>query len=461
MSRLKKLQDRQAGIVATMRQLSAVAETEDRDLTDDEKTQFSNLEQELSRCDAELKIEEAILSNEKKLTRTPTSFDNGQLTLPDQPPRKPDNPRQAITARPRYRGNLQSCGFDGADAEESAYRAGMWLRGVVFHDANALSYCREHCVGGLESLATSSAHNYSNTAGGVFVPDELSAAIIRLREQFGVFRQYARMWPMSSDTLTIPRSITDLTVYAVTQNSDTTASQATWDAVQLVAKEWACLTRLPRDLAEDAIVDLAMLLAQSMGYAFAKKEDEVGFTGDGTSAFHGCVGIVTKLTDGNHNAGVVTAATGNTSFETLSLTDFHNVCAKLPQYARANAKWCISSAGFCASMERLMYAAGGNTVSTIGGGTGPSFLGYPVVISQVLNSTLGSDPGGVACLFGDLSLAAAVGSRRDFRLDSNDSRYFEFRQIALQAVTRADFVTHDVGSNTVAGPVVCLKKAAS
>jgi HK97 family phage major capsid protein len=99
------------------------------------------------------------------------------------------------------------------------------------------------------------------------------------------------------------------------------------------------------------------------------------------------------IIDGTHSASVVNAATGNNTFGAdgtsgLDLSDFTNTVARLPIYARRNAKWYISPAGYGSSMLRLLMAAGGNNGADVAGGAGLQFLGFPVVLCHPLESRL-------------------------------------------------------------------------
>jgi HK97 family phage major capsid protein len=55
------------------------------------------------------------------------------------------------------------------------------------------------------------------------------------------------------------------------------------------------LTTVSNELNEDAFVNLADDVAGEIAYAFAKKEDECGFVGDGTSTYGGIEGVASKL----------------------------------------------------------------------------------------------------------------------------------------------------------------------
>lgn len=452
--RLKQLQNDRATIVKKMEEMEASLASDGRnDFTPDEDALFVELKNQLRSTKAAIEVAQAIQDAQKELAavtdqNAPTATQQAQLNGHQKP--KAEVPITAMRI-----GQLKA--FSGPDAELHAYQSGMFLKAALLGNSDAQEYCREH---GIQYLAHSSS---GMSTGGVLVPEVLLNTVIVLREQYGVFRRFAQVIPIGTESVVIPRQAGGLTAYFPGQNQATTESEMSWDAATLTAKELAVLTRYPNTLAADAIIALADTFARDIAYAFALKEDQCGFIGDGTSTYGGIYGAATKINDGTHAASIYTAATGNVSFETLDLDDFLGAMSKLPEYAKqsGNTRWYISSAGFAMSMARLMYNSGGNTVDTVGGGTGPSFLGYPVVISQVLNSTLGSDTSKIKCLFGDLSLASALGSRQDVTIEGSRERYFEYRQSAIQGVERFDINNHDLGDGSTAGPLVALKSAAS
>jgi HK97 family phage major capsid protein len=202
------------------------------------------------------------------------------------------------------------------------------------------------------------------------------------------------------------------------------------------------------------VVSLADFVTQEIAYAFADKEDLAGFKGDGTSTYGGITGLKDALADGSEH----TAVTGNTAFATLDMLDFENMIGKLPLYALQNAKWYISRAGWAASMQRLADAAGGNTTQNIMGGTGPSFLGFPVVWVQVMNSTLSAQTSTEGlCYFGDLRQAIKLGTRRGMAISTSVDRYFETDEIGIKATQRLDIVVAEKGTSSVAGSVIGLE----
>jgi HK97 family phage major capsid protein len=290
------------------------------------------------------------------------------------------------------------------------------------------------------------------------VPIEMERAIIAYREERGVLRREAMVVPMASDTLHMPRRASGVTAYWTGELSEITASNPTLDQVELSVKKLGALVRMSSEVNEDTVVSLADFVTQEIAYAFADKEDLAGFNGDGTSTYGGITGLKNALADGSEH----TAVTGNTAFATLDMLDFENMIGKLPLYANQNAKWYISRAGWAASMQRLADAAGGNTTQNIMGGAGPSFLGYPVVFVQVMNSTLAAQASTEGlCYFGDMRQAVKLGTRRGMALASSTDRYFETDEIAIKATQRLDIVVSEKGTSTAAGSIIGLETPGS
>ena len=112
-------------------------------------------------------------------------------------------------------------------------------------------------------------------------------------------------------------------------------------------------------------------------------------------------------------------------------------------------------------MERLAHAQGGVTRSETEAGSQLSFLGYPVVITQVANSTLTAQASTVILGFGDLRLASTFGDRQAMEVQTSSERVFDQDQVAIRGVERFDFVAHDLGNASTAGAFVALKTPGS
>ena len=357
----------------------------------------------------------------------------------------PDNGRIEMPAMRRY-GRLKAF-RDEKESLEQAYRAGMWARAVVFGDENATRWCKDHEVRVMTGTTSTSAS---------VVPDEMITPIINLRETYGVARQRCFIQPMSSDTATVPRRVSGVTAYFPGRTEATTESDVAFDDVNLVAREVSSLTRVSKAYAADAIIDLGDFITNEMAYAFAVKEDDCLFNGDGTSTYGGIYGIRAKIIDGNHTVGAVDAASGIDTLAEITADDLVTCSGALPEFPGINPAWYSSKRGNALVFDALKAAAGGNTIADLGARPSLAWLGDEIVISQSMPKVT-TDLSNVAMLiYGDLNMGVLFGDRMGIEVDILTERYAEYRQIGIMATERMDIVVHGLGDTSNAGPVVAL-----
>ena len=446
-SNLKRLQDR-AAVIAS--RLNALADIEDR--SEEQNVELRRLSDEADRVKGDLEFEQKLLAKEAELRAVVERATPAPAPVVEAP--KADEPAKTeIRAILPHHTQLRAFNERPEDVE-TAYKMGRWLRAHIFKNTDDIRWCKDH---GVENRALG---ENSNATGGALVPEEFAARVIRLVENYGTFAASSvEKVTMTRDTMIVPKRVTGTTAYFVGEGTAVTESEPTYSNVQLIAKKLAVGTRMSSEVVEDALVSLADAVATEFATSLAYKTDLCGWVGDGTSTYGGIQGLVSKIDDGTHTAAVVSADSGHTAFETLTITDFTKVMGKLPLYARQGAEWYISPAGYAAAMARLRYAAGGNTVADIGGGVNETFLGYKVNLVHVMNSTLGADSGKVKVLFGNLGLSSIYARRRDFSVRLYDQVYATTDQLLLQGTMRFDIVHHSLGDASVAGPVVALKTA--
>ena len=422
-----------------------VARDEKRDLTDDETSRIDAIQGsdgkggELGKLDADYNRVKAIEDRRavKAAERAqPLVVDAGGI----------DNPLDAIRVPASCMINSNRKQFQGNDGAKAGYASGLWLASIAGN---------QWASDKLDSMGIRNAMSEgTNSAGGFTVPDPLSAEIIRLVEEYGVFRQFARVVPMTSDTLAVPRRTGGLTVYYPGEGAAITPSDLTFAQATLTAAKYTALTQMSTELNEDSVISMAALIADEIAYAFAVAEDTNGFKGDGTGTYASITGLSSALLAG----ATQDADSGETTVASLDLADYHAVVAKTPKYPGANNRWFVNSATWANSMQPLAYAAGGNTVDNIAGGMAMSFLGYPVTITQVLDDDGASN---YVAYFGDLSLAATMGNRRDISIKTLNELYAASDQIGIVATGRSAITVHEVGTASVGGPINALKLAAS
>ena len=435
-----------ANLVAEVEAISAITEKESRAETADEKVRLEAITNKGGLLD---KLSDDVVHLEQRLAIMERATNIAAPRF-DQPEATGGNYQDvAIRVPARARASQALKAFKGPTAEADAYASGQFIRATIGQNANARQWCQDH------GLITNAMGENNDMLGGVLVIPQFESAIINLKEEFGVFGQYIRNVPMTSDQWIGPRRLSGLTAYAVTEAQEITASDATMNQVSLTAKKWGTLTRISSELNEDAIVAIADFLANEIAFAHAVKEDQSGFLGDGTTTYNGIVGLANALLAGS----VSTAAAGQITAAGLTIAVFQDAVSKIPQFPGIAPRWFVNSAVYWNVMARLQLAAGGNTVENIGGGPVLQFMGYPVTFSQTLPSTIAAST--KFAYFGDLSMAGTKGNRRGVTIAADSSRYFEFDQTAIRSTLRYDINLHERGTASVAGPVVQLATPAS
>lgn len=293
----------------------------------------------------------------------------------------------------------------------------------------------------------------NNSLGGFLVPEELDDAIIDLRAQHGKFRANTRVLNMSRDLMLINRRVSGLTASAVGESGSFTESDKTFDQVQLTAQKFGTLTKISSELLEDAVLNIGDDIAGEIAYAFANKEDECGFNGDGSSEFAGIVGLKNAI----GSAGIKTQGSGNT-FAALTLGDFTGTVGLAPEYvfARSAPKWYMSTQFYHTVVLDLLVDAGGNTNLTLANGVSvPSLFGYEVVKVDVMPKATATST--ICAYFGALDLSSTMGDRRPTEVATSTDFAFNQDQTAIRGRTRFSIVNHDCGDGSNAGAMVALK----
>jgi HK97 family phage major capsid protein len=445
MKTVAELQADQAELTASIEAFASVAETENRELTAEEQTEVDTLMASLDEI------------NDEKLPRA-IKLDNARKEAKRRYVQNENNPKDVFSeSAPQLKvpakAKLQRTrNFTGPDANANAYASGRFLMASILKDQKSLEWCKDNGVVDVRGAMSEG----TNSAGGFLVPDPLSQTVINLQEEYGVFQRYSRNQPMGAETLNVPRQTAGLTVYYPGENTAITATDLTFAQATLTAKKYAALTLMSSEVSEDAVISLADLVAEDMGRKFATAIDTNAFLGDGTGTYASVTGFDSAL----HANSIVDAASGNTSFATLDLSDFNAVIAATPVYPGAMNRWYISSYGYWSSMGRLMEAAPGNNTVDFGNGPVLSFLGAPVTFTQVLPGS-GASAGDNVAFYGDLSLASTFGMRREMQIATSNEVKFVEDQIAIRATERVAITVHEGTAASPVGPVVGLALAAS
>jgi HK97 family phage major capsid protein len=298
--------------------------------------------------------------------------------------------------------------------------------------------------------------------GGVLVPDELATTLIQKLGKYGKYRKNALIVPVGSDRRKVPKVESDLTVYAPGEGVEITEDDMVFSQVGLTMIKMCCLAAVSSELAEDSAIAIGEIIGTSMTRSMAKKEDLIGFLGDGTATYFGRTGICGALLGVDETIGDIKGlrvATGN-AYSEIALDDFEGTVAILPDDADDGAKWFVNRKFFFSVMYKLARAAGAaDLFSILTSQKERYFMGYPVEFVSAMPSTEANSQ--ICALLGDLSLGAYLGERRMLTIAKSEEVLFKSDQIAFRGTERVDFNAFGVGDTTEAGPIVGLITAAT
>jgi len=293
--------------------------------------------------------------------------------------------------------------------------------------------------------------------GGYLLPTEMASWVIAKLGRFSKFRRNALTVEMGARKLDVPIISEDLVVYCPGEGADITPSDVKVGQTELSARTMGCLTACTRELEDDALAGIGEIIGLSVTRALAKKEDEIGFNGDGTEQYFGMTGIVGALraVDGTiGNIKGLYVGTGNTYAE-LTLTDFQNVAAILPSDAEDNAKWYMSKKFYFSVVHPLAVTAGvANLFEILSDRKARFLLGHEVEFVHCLPGVEANSQ--ICAILGDLQLGAYLGQRKAIEIATSDHFYFGSNRRAFRGLERIDVNVHGVGDTTEAGPIVAL-----
>jgi len=319
---------------------------------------------------------------------------------------------------------------------------------------------------------------FPETAGGLLIPQQFSNEIVRLVEDYGVFRASAKYEPMTNHTLDLSRRTAGVTGAWTSESGSPAASNPTYDQIKVTTDKRMTLSKVTNELLNDTPVNIADQIATEVAQDFSNAEDDAGFNGTGASTYGGFIGLLFKFrqiveaaggtwgdADGVKQAGIVLAA-GNT-FAEISLQNILDMIGRLPKYVwkRGTPKFYCHSQFYWSVVERLGIATDTNA-NILNGVPSFRFRGIPVEEVQVMPNVDANSQ--IPLILGDISMAAKFGEvRGSMRIDRSEHVYWATDEIGFRGVERVGIKVHDVGNyhataaSRVAGPVVALLTTAA
>ncbi len=442
-SQLDAKRERLAAIIDETAAVGQVAQNEGRELTDDDQSaiavlqeEFTNVEKSVKTLTSAIELADRAAASREFQNQSQRSVAGQGLQIDAMQSKLPDGLRYGHSVH--------------YENKTDAYGVGMWLFAIQGH-TGAQQFCRDNGFKIVNAMEEG-----TPAKGGFAVPTPMAATIIRLVEQYGLFRQKARRVPMTSATLKVPRRAGGLTVFYPGEGQAITASDITFAQVQLTARKYAALAVWSTELDEDAVISMADLVTEEIAYAYAVAEDSNSFVGPGDASSGNITGIVNAVQAGSK----VKLAATKIAWTDIDEAAYRAAIGKAKMWVGARPEWYISSYGYAASMLPILTAKGGTDMRQMEEGPRPFFLGYPVNFTQVMpQATLGADVGAV--VFGDLRMGCYNGIRRDMTLQLLREAFAINDQIGMLSTMRADSLTHDVGTASESGGIIVIETGAA
>lgn len=302
--------------------------------------------------------------------------------------------------------------------------------------------------------------------GGVLVPVEFEQAVINLREQFGVFRKYADVRPMTKATRKVAKSENHSNVFAIGEGSTFTQTDMSWREINLVAKKFGAYLKYSAELNDDAMVNIADEIAKDLAVSFEQMLDKCAFIGDGSDTYSGIIGLTqypiwlvgqnggTWTTDSNKAYSGATYTASAAAWSSLVAGDIDGLRYKTRAYPGFKGVYFCNQNFYGQVIERLKTAVGGTTMTEVTNGTAQNWKGIPVVFVDSMPSTSGAsaEVDTIPLIYGDLSMGAILGDRQGIAIDTQ-STYTDWYSdmVGVKAKARWDIKVTDMGNyNTTA-----------
>lgn len=262
MHKIIELRRAHAEKVKACRELISLADTEKRNLTDEEKQHFEDLEREIDSLSDQIVREERQLQREANLPKQPDPVRN-LLEAPGVITGGIKEDLEPGVRLARYVKSVLNARLIGEAPEAAAQR--MYPKDNVLHES-------------FRSLSTQ-----TPSEGGALVPENLSDEIIPLLRDISDPRALgARSVPLGNGNLTIPRQTGGANFQWVGENEKITSSKPTLGAIRLSAKKLAGLIPISNEMIRYSGIAADRWVRDELVNGIAEKEGTTAIYGTGT-----------------------------------------------------------------------------------------------------------------------------------------------------------------------------------
>lgn len=266
----------------------------------------------------------------------------------------------------------------------------------------------------------------SDATGGYLVPMELHSGIFRIAASVGLVARDAQFFPMSTDTLDIPRYTgSDLLGSYYGEDQEASETSVAFGDARLAVATWSTIFRVGNTLLNDANVNVADWLLALAAEGLAARMDKEGFTG-GTFAGSPFVGVL-----GSSEVTAYTMPSTFTTFASFTADHASDVIAQVKESILANCAFYFHRTVWAKIRQTKtangMYTVGQNNSMIAANfkkyGIQPAGVlwDYPVYTSDYLPDNSTTAISTAFGFFGNLKLGLFVGDRGPVDIAKSDS----------------------------------------
>jgi HK97 family phage major capsid protein len=305
---------------------------------------------------------------------------------------------------------LRSWARSGTPAERSDDREKLAKRGFSSNSA-ALTF---------------RAQSTSGSAGGYTVPQGFLAEVSATLKAVAPIRNLARVITTAGgETLKIPAcDDTSNTGAIVAENVAYAEQDLAFTEISMGSHKYTSkMVRVSNELIDDSGIDLGSFLAAQLGERIGRAQEAHFLTGSGSGQPQGVITAATSV-----NAGSATA---------IAVSDLFNLIKDIdPAFIGNNQSvaWMMNPQVFY-TIRKLLDTNGRPLLGDVGNGAEMTLLGYPVILTSGMDSTIVASKKSV--LFGAFN-QYLIRDVSDIVVARSVDRYFELNQTAFVAYQRTD-----------------------
>lgn len=289
----------------------------------------------------------------------------------------------------------------------------------------------------------------NDATGGYLVPQELHNGIFRIAASVGLVARDAQFFPMSTDSLDVPRYTgSDLLGSYTGEDTEQSETGVTFGDAKLKVETWSVIFRVGNTLLSDATVNVADWLLALAAEGLAARMDKEGFAG-GTFAGSPFVGLMGSA---DVTAYAMPNSASKTTFSSFTADEASDVIAQVKESILADCAFYFHRTVWAkirqAKTANGMYTVGQNNSMIAANfkkyGIQPAGVlwDYPVYTSDYLPANSATAVSTKFGIFGNLKLALFIGDRGPVEIAKSDSatvggkNVFAANQTAIRVLHR-------------------------